>query len=211
MLIDCITRFIRRKLVLGIIFILSLTYCLYSFAKDWEYPDATFGSSKSDVFPTPEKMKQFVWNSDQDQSIKNDSLSVTSCRNSVQGKYLMADDRGYLCKRIDVQANGCCNLTSSFTTRYSCDTCNTEGCCSVYENCISCCLNPNKKSLLEDVFHKANGGLRVILSSISDHFELCLAKCRTNSLSVYHENSYKNPLKKYCYAATPSNTVTKSS
>ena len=117
-------------------------------------------------------MKLFIWNSDQ--VTRNDSVSNSSCRNSVQGKYLIADDRGnfsffqnqshvklstlrrntsqyillqfsgYLCKRTDVMTNGCCNLTSSFTTRYSCDTCNSDGCCSVYENCISCCLNPNK-------------------------------------------------------------------
>lgn len=32
-----------------------------------------------------------------------------------------------------------------------------------------------------------------IYSSVTDHFELCLTKCRTSSLSVQHENSYKDP------------------
>ena len=40
----------------------------------------------------------------------------------------------------------------------------------------------------------------LLLLSVSDHFELCLAKCRTNSKSVQHENVYINPGNKFCYA-----------
>ena len=39
----------------------------------------------------------------------------------------------------------------------------------------------------------------LLLLSVSDHFELCLAKCRTSSSSVRHENVYINPENKYCF------------
>ena len=32
----------------------------------------------------------------------------------------------------------------------------------------------------------------VLFVSVSDHFELCLAKCRTSSTSVQHENTYRD-------------------
>lgn len=28
--------------------------------------------------------------------------------------------------------------------RYSCKTCNAQGCCAIYEYCVSCCLHPGK-------------------------------------------------------------------
>lgn len=28
--------------------------------------------------------------------------------------------------------------------RYSCKTCNPQGCCTIYEYCVSCCLHPGK-------------------------------------------------------------------
>ena len=43
----------------------------------------------------------------------------------------------------------------------------------------------------------------LLLLSVSDHFELCLAKCRTNSKSVQHENVYINPKNKHCYKKGP--------
>lgn len=67
------------------------------------------------------------------------------------------DEKGFVCARHDVLANGCCNaelseqteiLSSSVPylnkTRYTCETCNAQGCCAVYEYCVSCCLDPKK-------------------------------------------------------------------
>lgn len=51
---------------------------------------------------------------------------------------------GYVCSRHDVLANGCCNVESSSTNRYHCESCHDNGCCSIYEYCISCCLQPEK-------------------------------------------------------------------
>ena len=88
----------------------------------------------------------------------------STCRNSVQGKVLIADDRGNakvtclrsrlhvlfclsgcVCHRNDIQGNGCCNLNATLTKKYHCEECDTdEGCCKVYEHCVSCCMQPNK-------------------------------------------------------------------
>ena len=47
----------------------------------------------------------------------------------------------------------------------------------------------------------------VLFVSVSDHFELCLAKCRTSSDSVQHENTYRNKDRKYCFGSVPPPTV----
>ena len=49
------------------------------------------------------------------------------------------------------------------------------------------------------VLNEANALKNILLLSVHDHFELCLAKCRTSSSSVSHENVYMNPENKYCF------------
>lgn len=56
---------------------------------------------------------------------------------------------------------------------------------------------------MENVLGKASEQNSVLFASVTDHFELCLAKCRTNSQSVQHENSYKDPKAKHCYGELP--------
>lgn len=93
----------------------------------------------------PKRTHPIVW---QSAGIENDTTTVTTsyCRNSVQGKVLIVDDRGYVCHRPDIQWSGCCNSEAKGTKRYSCETCNANRCCMIYEHCASCCLNPNKVS-----------------------------------------------------------------
>jgi len=110
---------------------------------------------------------------------------------------------GYVCSRQNVMRNGCCQPETEGTRRHSCDTCRDNGCCSIYEFCISCCLQPDKKQVLQDVLGKAAGSLNLLLASVTDHFELCLTKCRTSSQSVQHENSYRNSRAKHCYGEQP--------
>jgi len=50
---------------------------------------------------------------------------------------------GYICQRNDLLANNCCGTTEQL---YMCDTCNSDGCCVLYEHCVSCCLDPKKVS-----------------------------------------------------------------
>ena len=39
--------------------------------------------------------------------------------------------------------------------------------------------------------------------AVEDCFELCLAKCRTSSQTVKPENTYRDPIAKYCYGESP--------
>lgn len=41
-------------------------------------------------------------------------------------------------------SDGCCNVNAEESKRYACDSCKDNGCCNIYEYCISCCLNPQK-------------------------------------------------------------------
>ncbi|XP_053552806.1 SREBP regulating gene protein-like, partial [Bombina bombina] len=148
---------------------------------------------------------------DQEQNIQwkiqfnlgNSSRVRNQCRNSVQGKLLITDDLGYVCERKELLANGCCNINVASTRLHSCDSCLPYGCCSVYEYCVSCCLQPNKKLLLERFLNRAARAFENLFQAVEDHFELCLAKCRTSSQSVQHENTYRNPIAKYCYGENP--------
>ncbi|XP_032517452.2 SREBP regulating gene protein [Danaus plexippus] len=181
-------RFIRRRLVLGIIFASSLTYCIVSFLKE--------GNNKNMVYQDVSiEHKPFVWRTLQEHNETQDTL----CRNSIQGKSLLVDDRGYVCQRMDLAKNGCCNIEAKHTQRYSCKSCKNNNCCVIYEYCVSCCLDPSKRSLLELVLSKLSAEEKVLFRSISDDYELCLTKCRTSSHSVLHENSYKDPSHKHCF------------
>ena len=56
-----------------------------------------------------------------------------------------------------------------------------------------------QKPLLMRVLSEARSLKNLLLLSASDHFELCLALCRTSSSSVQHENIYIDPASKHCY------------
>uniref|UniRef100_A0A1B6E552 SREBP regulating gene protein n=1 Tax=Clastoptera arizonana TaxID=38151 RepID=A0A1B6E552_9HEMI len=185
--------FFRKKIVLGIIFTFSLTYCILSFV----YEPTDHVINEVDVIPSRQLDNSFLWHSNNEDD--NSTVKITLCRNSVQGTHLIVDDKGYICSRSHILTNGCCNTELKSSQRYSCETCKENGCCRIYEYCISCCLDPNKKDLLQNMLGKASETFRVLFASVTDHFELCLAKCRTNSLSVLHENLYKDPSAKYCY------------
>ena len=163
------------------------------------------------------------------------------CRNSIQGKHLITDDRGYVCTRNIVDINGCCSINSSSSSsiitsslikilsssmfilqskQYSCESCHLSlGCCAIYEYCISCCMSPTNRQLLnrellllQQKSTKTNKQqsstiiFRIFIDSITDYFELCLTKCRTSSASVQHENTYRNPVEKYCYSSSLSSS-----
>lgn len=85
----------------------------------------------------------------------------------------------------------------------------TNGCCEIYEHCVSCCMAPENRDHLNRMINgdadfyeeekKMRESLQIFFSSITDLFELCLIKCRTSSASVQHENTYKNHRTKHCY------------
>ncbi|XP_060065613.1 SREBP regulating gene protein-like [Ylistrum balloti] len=125
------------------------------------------------------------------------------CRNSVQGKQLIVDERGYVCEREHVVGGGCCDSKHARTSKHSCDTCEKNGCCERYEYCVSCCLRPEKKPLMQKILKEGREALDKLFASVDNLFELCLSKCRTSSLSVQHENSYRNSDTKHCYGENP--------
>ncbi|KAJ7309626.1 hypothetical protein JRQ81_007680 [Phrynocephalus forsythii] len=189
-------RLLRKRWVLASVFGLSLVCFLSSTFKqeekvlrDWNVPQ-----TQDEDHPIAWKV-QF--------SLGNNSQPSNQCRNSVQGKLLITDELGYICERKAVLTNGCCNVEAPGTKQHSCDSCLPSGCCSVYEACVSCCLQPNKKQLLEDFLKRAAVAFQNLFMAVEDHFELCLAKCRTSSQSVQHENTYRNPVAKYCYGEHP--------
>lgn len=99
-------------------------------------------SSDLDEFEV-KRVKPLIWRTlKQYQNYTNDL--TLECRNSVQGKVLIVDEHGFLCYRSDLLFTGCCNIEAEGTKLHSCKTCNVHQCCTIYENCVSCCLNPNK-------------------------------------------------------------------
>ncbi|KAG7308881.1 hypothetical protein JYU34_006142 [Plutella xylostella] len=190
-----VVRFIRRRLVLGIIFASSLTYCIVSFWRE--------GSSRKSYQDIPIERKQFVWRTLQE---TNDTADRILCRNSRQGKEYIVDDRGYICERPDMVKYGCCDTESEHTKRYQCNTCNQHNCCVIYEYCVSCCLDPRRRDMLELVLSKLSAEENVLFRTLTDDYELCLAKCRTSSHSVLHENAYRDPDHKHCFGEEPPGT-----
>lgn len=234
-------RLLRRRIVLGLIFGLSLTYCAVSllrqegknisFENDFEdIDDNTFLNENEDNSDEQVSIKSSLWEMDV-MDDNNDSLepiagqdnndSSIHCRNSIQGKVLIVDERGYVCLRRDILASGCCNPElpkneqamnkDEQTTipkkrdKFSCETCNAQGCCAIYEYCVSCCLHPGKHRVRSkkplEIQEKAQRGEDVLKRRLRalDRFQFCLAACRTSSASVRHENTYKNPHSKHCY------------
>ena len=68
---------------------------------------------------------------------ENSTAGPRTCRNSVQGHAVLADDRGAVCPRGDLLSSGCCDTNSSLTERYSCQDCEEEfSCCATFEYCV---------------------------------------------------------------------------
>ncbi|XP_003703979.1 SREBP regulating gene protein [Megachile rotundata] len=246
-------RIIRRRLVLGLIFALSLTYCAFSLFRDQknslpldndldDMDPMIINDNNDDLISDDDALSEQLrasgkpssWQMAIDQGANENALNIDvmsnlndtdtvvhPCRNSVQGKVLIVDERGIVCSRQDILPNGCCNIdqkdptknedTSTVTKseRYSCKTCNAQGCCAIYEYCVSCCLHPGKQikgrkdvllGLLRDNHkaHKDQDAVKKRLRNL-DRFQVCLAACRTSSASVRHENTYKDPHSKHCY------------
>lgn len=85
-----------------------------------------------------------IWREESNNETLND-VALPNCRNSIQGKTLIVDDQGNVCSRIELLNTGCCKSAQPLK-QYDCSSCVTDGCCAVYEYCVSCCLNPNKVS-----------------------------------------------------------------
>ncbi|XP_058127435.1 SREBP regulating gene protein [Anopheles ziemanni] len=202
-----VAKFLRRRLVLAIIFFFSLSYCMVHLISRNNNL-----SLNGDLQTQHLRHKVILWTKTKAELTKavqagggtanetGEQQIPTNCRNSVQGKSLIVDDRGYVCPRVELLQNGCCDEADDEPSKqFACTTCKPNHCCAVYEYCVSCCLNSDKRSILEDVLAKANGRQVALYAEVTDQFELCLTKCRTNSQSVQNENKYRNPELKHCY------------
>ncbi|XP_043757687.1 SREBP regulating gene protein isoform X2 [Cervus elaphus] len=167
-------RLLRKRWVLALVFGLSLVYFLTSTFKQEERAvrDRNLLQVQDHDQPIPWKV-QF--------NLGNSSRPSNQCRNSIQGKHLITDELGYVCERRDLLVNGCCNVNAPGTKQHCCDGCLPNGCCSAYEYCVSCCLQPSKQLLLERFLNRAAVAFQNLFMAVEDHFELCLAKCRTSS------------------------------
>uniref|UniRef100_A0A1I8H574 SREBP regulating gene protein n=1 Tax=Macrostomum lignano TaxID=282301 RepID=A0A1I8H574_9PLAT len=93
---------------------------------------------------------------------------------------------------------------SQRSVRYHCSACNQFSlCCKSFESCVSCCLQPNQRPILEAVLLRARALGDKVLLRVADPFQLCLARCRTSSESVQHENAYRDPVNKHCFGLQP--------
>lgn len=94
----------------------------------------------------------------------------------------VADDRGYLCARTEV--NGSTNCCQN-RYRYSCLAChNVTKCCGLYASCITCCMRSNLA------------------------FDDCASRCRASSKTLIRDDSPWLKLVPHCWqeAITEPNT-----
>ncbi|XP_074281491.1 uncharacterized protein LOC141606306 [Silene latifolia] len=135
-------------------------------------------------------------------SIRDDiGFQVQACRSTAQGRYLLADDSGYVCDALSVNSDSrCCPQKGS---QFSCQGCNLiSQCCNSYEFCVSCCLNPvktHKELAVQVKIAKAETA-----GTYNTVFDFCAGRCRHNSESVVHENAYVSDFH-HCYSL-PSNS-----
>ncbi|XP_078598275.1 SREBP regulating gene protein-like isoform X2 [Branchiostoma floridae x Branchiostoma japonicum] len=193
-------RIFRRRWFLALVLGASLLYFLVSVFKQSEQ---SVVKDTGDYKPPEFDFRRKISWKPRFQARNLANKTDTNCRNSVQGKEVIADERGFVCDREDILVGGCCDVTSLTTRRFTCASCQENGCCQVYEHCVSCCLQPEKQPLLRSLLDHVPDAFKTLFASVTDHFELCLAKCRTSSQSVQHENSYRDPKAKFCYGADP--------
>jgi hypothetical protein len=110
-----------------------------------------------------------------------------TCRNTLQGLSSITDSLGFFCPRENLDyKTGCCTNGE----RYSCQGCNLEDqCCTEYEHCVSCCLDPRHEAAVlaprtKRFTRNSDGG------TWPDAWEYCSGLCRTHSRSTVHENAY---------------------
>ena len=90
------------------------------------YYGSTFISSgaEGNILHLRKLNQPFSWQEEEVVDGRNASQeAVATCRNSVQGRETIADDRGYVCDRSDLLASGCCDANSSTVGRFLCTSC----------------------------------------------------------------------------------------
>uniref|UniRef100_A0A8C1VKJ8 SREBP regulating gene protein n=1 Tax=Cyprinus carpio TaxID=7962 RepID=A0A8C1VKJ8_CYPCA len=179
-------RLLRKRWVLGVVFGLSLIYFLSSTLKHQEertIRDRTLLEARDSDHHIQWKIKFILGNS---------SRQISQCRNSIQGKRLLTDELGKLSVNKPLSKNFQ-NIDMNKTVKFG----------KCVATCCEVATTDSLQPLLERFLNRAAEGFQNLFTAVEDHFELCLAKCRTSSQSVQHENTYRNPQAKYCYGESP--------
>eukprot|EP01018_Ginkgo_biloba_P032579 Gb_09263 [translate_table: standard] len=134
---------------------------------------------------------------------EGDQFSKLLCKNTVQGRYLLSDDHGYVCGVMSVDPlSGCCPESSE---QYSCQGCNLiSQCCDSYELCVSCCLSPART--LPELATKVKVAKPATAGTYGSVFNFCAGRCRHNSASVVHENAYASDMH-HCFSLQLNSSV----
>lgn len=107
----------------------AITECGYW--QNYDYESGTWPNNQSDFgFRRQHSLRDIGhqrpngtdWPSGAERGDHSASAFHVKCRNSVQGRQWIADDRGYVCPRASIRMNGCCREDPS-SQRYSCHTC----------------------------------------------------------------------------------------
>eukprot|EP01127_Copromyxa_protea_P004411 TRINITY_DN14276_c0_g1_i1.p1 TRINITY_DN14276_c0_g1~~TRINITY_DN14276_c0_g1_i1.p1 ORF type:complete len:200 (-),score=20.24 TRINITY_DN14276_c0_g1_i1:208-807(-) len=128
------------------------------------------------------------------------------CANTHQGRVWITDDKGFVCRRKEVDVlTGCCKNG----TRAVCDRSQSDGdctsqyaCCTSFETCVSCCLTVNDFSSTQQI-EELLLGPSFKYAKPANIFDFCLLRCRTSSRSVVHQNAFRSEWK-YCYGSEES-------
>ncbi|XP_078434335.1 glycosyltransferase family protein [Wolffia australiana] len=125
------------------------------------------------------------------------------CRTTVPGRYLLADDQGYVCTALSFEAEThCCPKN---VEKFSCQGCKMfSNCCNSYEYCVSCCLSPHRTP--EELVLKIRIAKPITAGYYESVFDFCAGRCRHSSLSVVHENAYASDFH-HCFSLSPNNSA----
>ncbi|XP_013106244.2 SREBP regulating gene protein [Stomoxys calcitrans] len=198
-----LTRLLKRRLPHIILVVLFFVYVITKLLERNSHGHIL----ESDDF-TAERTKPLIWRTNEEHLLSLNEETLTNrpdieCRNSVQGPYLIVDERGFVCDEFYMLENGCCDVKHYATKYYTCESCDpATHCCGIYEYCVSCCLHPEKRTILELALEVIKGRQAMVYAQVEDQYELCMMKCRTNSHSVEHENRYRDPQHRFCYGPT---------
>mmetsp|Transcript_7697 Transcript_7697/g.47605 ORF Transcript_7697/g.47605 Transcript_7697/m.47605 type:complete len:257 (-) Transcript_7697:2645-3415(-) len=117
------------------------------------------------------------------------------CQSTASGSNYIADDEGKVCNWMDRDPNTACCRSGE---KYTCGRCTEEGCCDVYEQCVSCCLGRMEPSEWND---RRQLPSRPGVGKWNTPFELCNNVCRTNANMTVHENAYRSAFR-FCFNHT---------
>lgn len=107
----------------------------------------------------------------------------------------VADDAGKVCTWEERDPwTGCCEGGE----QHICERCTKQGCCDVFEQCVSCCLGRAEQMAWKDqprIIGRPDKG------EWNNPFDFCSNACRTKPGVTVHENAYRSTYR-FCFNQT---------